>query len=345
MTAPRPPEAARPSSKGPSPIARRIAAWAALVVLFYLLFKLVPPQEVVNELVKMGWEKLGKLMALSVVFISGVCLIDGTAMWYGFTRFRVPIKWKEVFLVRTAMMLLASIATLVGQAGLAAHISKKYRIPPGGATGMVMFLFILEIYGMVAVATLGVPVLLLFADQASIKDAPVLTVALLLCLAWLGLAFLIVRGRRAGLESRAFARLKLASLVEPLKTITWREALALLGMKTVLAGWQISLTHVAFRIYGLDLSVFELFAFMPLGILVSSIPITPGRLGTTQWSWTFFFSYTIKPAVLVFVSLLLQFLLNVARWILGALALPFIYSDLAANKDVAEDDGNPDNTG
>ncbi|MFO8056457.1 MAG: hypothetical protein R6V10_04095, partial [bacterium] len=120
--------------------------------------------------------------------------------------------------------------------------------------------------------------------------------------------------------------------------ITFREALALLGLKTVLAAWQISLTFVAFNIYGIELSPFELFAFMPLGILVSSIPITPGRLGTTQWSWTFFFSYAIRPAVLVAVSLLLQFLLNVARWILGAVALPFIYSELVGNKKTTDTD-------
>jgi len=336
MTTPRPPKAAKPTEQGISSITRRAAGWAVLAILFYLLFKLVPPQKVFNELINMGAEKLGKLMALSIVFIAGVCLIDGTAMWYGFTRFKVPIKWREVFLVRTAMMLLASIATLIGQAGLAAHISRKYKIPPAGATGMVMFLFLLEIYGMVAVATVGLPLLLVVRDKMP-AGAPVLTVALLIALVWLGLALLVLLARRGALQGGIFARSKLDALIGPLRTLSWKEVLALLGIKTVLAAWQISLTHVAFQIYGIGLSVFELFAFMPLGILVSSIPITPARLGTTQWSWTYFFSYTIAPSVLVAVSLLLQFLLNVARWILGAVALPFIYSDLVKNKNVKED--------
>ena len=316
---------------------RKLLPWVFLVILFLILFSRVPLEQVVAEFKAMTPTQIIWLSIVSVIIIIGVAVLDGTAMGYGFSTFGVRIRYREIILVRAAMMLLASIATLIGQAGLAALVARKYRVPAATAAGMVMFLFLVEIYGMIALATIALPVLLL-AQQAKISPgAPILVSAAIILLTWPALALLILASRR-NISISLFRRLRLLAFLHPFQAIQPGQLLWLLLLKTLLAAWQITITVLAFRIYGIQVPVLELFAFMPLAILVSSIPITPARLGTTQWSWVLFFGYLVPPAVLVAMSLLLQFLLNLARWFIGALVMPFIYKDLA-NKPPGPVDG------
>jgi len=307
--------------------ARRLFPWVALVIILYYLFARVPLEDVLAEFASMDSASVVGLCVLSLVFIVGVSLIDGVAMWYGFSLFGVPLRLREITLVRAAMMLLASIMTPIGQAGLAAHISAKYKVPGRPAAGMVTYLFLIEAYGMVAVATLSLPLFLLFRYGGEVSGAPLMQALFMIGLAWPALIIFILLGRRATgvgiIES-----LGVAPVLEPLCMVGGKKFLTILGLKTILAAWQIGLTVLAFRIYGIHAPAADLYAFMPLAILVSSLPVAPGRLGITQVSWVFFFGYLASAPSLVALSLLLQFILNVARWMVGAVALPFVYSDL-----------------
>jgi uncharacterized membrane protein YbhN (UPF0104 family) len=308
---------------------RRALTWLTVIVLFVILFKLIPPGQVLSQLKDMSIERPLDLLLLfgaSCIIICGVAVLDGSAMWYCFKLFNPEIKWKEIVKARAAMMLLASIATLIGQAGLAVHVSRKHKIPAGTAAGMVMFLFLLEIYGMIAVATLALPVLLLAGTP---NGNAFRAGAALVAVAWpLLLAFIALGRRMSG--TRIFERLRLAPLLVPLRTISNLNIIRLLLFKTALALWQVLMTIVVFRIYGLAVPVAAFFFYMPIAILISSIPITPARLGTTQFSWVFFMSQFLPREILVAFSLLLQFLLNVARWVLGLIVLPMVYRDVTA---------------
>ncbi|HUT55333.1 MAG TPA: lysylphosphatidylglycerol synthase domain-containing protein [bacterium] len=314
-----------PSRKYLTP--RRLITWLILVVLFVLLFKMIPPAQVLLELKGMSVSRPWDLLALlgcSCVVICGITLLDGTAMWYCFSRFEPAIKWREIIKVRAAMMLLASISTLIGQAGLAVHVARKYKVPAGTAAGMVMFLFLLEIYGMIAVSTLALPVLAIFG----VPPGPAFrTGVLLIAGAWPALIIFIAAGRRMR-DTRLFERLRLAPLLIPLRTLTNADILRLLLFKGLLALWQVVMAVVVFRLYGLLVPSADFFFFLPLAILFSSIPITPARLGTTQFSWVFFMGQYLTKESLVAFSLLFQFLLNIARWAVGLLALPFVSREI-----------------
>lgn len=304
-------------------ILRKLLPWLVLIGLFYILFRRIPLDRLLAEFRALTLFQVLGLAVLSLVFVAGVSIIDGTVMWYGFRFFKVRMAWKDIALARTARMVLDSVASLLGQAGLGAHVARRYRVPAGPAAGMVMFLFLLEIYGMIALSTLSFP-LLLFLRHDQIARLPSFHFAVtFIALAWPGLIVLMVLGRKAR-GMKILERLRLASLLQPLQTIRPSELLRLLLLKTALAAWQISLTAVAFRLFHLPLPPLELFAFMPLAILVSSLPVTPARLGTTQWSWVFFFGHLAPESALVAMSLLLQFTLNVARWLIGAAAIPFL---------------------
>jgi hypothetical protein len=308
---------------------RRIITWLILVLLFALLFKMIPPAQVLAELKGMSIARPWDLLALfgaSCVIICGVALLDGVAMWYCFSRFEPAIKWKEIVKVRAAMMLLASISTLIGQAGLAVYVAKKHKIQGSTAAGMVMFLFFLEIYGMIAAATLALPVL----AAAGTPPGPAFRAGVvLIAAAWPAFFIFIFVGRRMR-ETRLFERLRLAPLLIPLRTLKNADIAALLLMKGLLALWQIAMTAVVFHIYGLmsRLPMAALFFYMPIAILISSIPITPARLGTTQFSWVFFIGQYLARDTLVAFSLLFQFLLNIARWALGLIVLPLVYREI-----------------
>ena len=311
------------------PLIKKALMWAALVVLFWLLFRKVPLEQVLAELHRMTVGQALSLLWLSVVFIIGVTVLDGASMWYGFNRMGAAVPLKEIILARAARMLLDSVATILGQAGLAAHIAQKYRVDAGPAAGMVLFLFFLEIYGMVTLASVSLVLFLALKDMVP-PGAPVRAALLMTAAAWA--AWLVVmygglRMSRVRAARRMLVRLKLAPILGPLERLSRPEISRLLLWKTALAAWQIGLTMIAFRIYGLTVPGLDLFDFMPLTILVSSVPVTPSRLGTTQWSWTFFFGYAAAPAALVWMSLLLQLLLNIVRWGLGATAILWLHRD------------------
>lgn len=304
---------------------RNLLLWAVFIALFFLLFRRIPLSAVLAEFKQMTGRQILGLAALSLGFVAGVALLDGTAMWYGFLSFRMKMTWKDIVLARTARMVLDSVASLLGQAGLGIHIARRYQVPAGPAAGMVMFLFFLEIYGMIALSSLAFPLLFLH-HSGRMLPPPFRFAILLLALAWPAFVLVILLGRRAG-ETPVLQRLHLASLLQPLQSLAPRQLALLLLCKTVLAAWQISLTAAAFRIFRLPLPHRELFALMPLAILVSSLPVTPARLGTTQWSWVFFFGHLAPEPALVAMSLLLQFSLNLARWLIGSAVLPFLVGD------------------
>lgn len=316
-----------PDQAGPVALLRKLLPWAVLVFLFVVLFSRVPFEQVVGELRALTPSQIIELSLLSIVFIIGVSVLDGIAMGYGFSVFGVKIKWKEIIMIRSAMMLLASIATLIGQAGLAALIAKKHKIPAGKAAGTVMFLFLVEIYGMITLASVALPVLFIARYPEVGRQVPVLVAVGIIGFSWSALVVMFIIGR-SETGANIIRGLRLSAILHPLQTIRPGQFIRLLLLKTLLGAWQIGLTALVFSIYGIDIPGLELFAFMPLAILVSSIPVTPARLGTTQWSWMLFFGHLVSPAALIAFSLLLQFMLNVARWLIGGIALPFIYKDL-----------------
>jgi hypothetical protein len=327
--------------RGLTYVLRKAAPWVVLALVSWLIFRKVPVHEVVAQFRALSLARIAELTAVSVVFIVGVCVIDAFALRYGFGAFRVRVAWRELFLVRSAMMLLVAVASPIGQAGLAAHMVRKHKLGAGVAAGMVMFLLLTEVYGMLAVATVAFP-LLMFLKGGDLADkAPVLISCLMIAGGWPALMVVVMAARSevgARLLGKVGARLpgkfRLASLVEPLRLLSSRQMFSLLGLKTVLGAWQIALTLPAFWIYGLAMPGLDLFAFMPLAIIVSSVPITPAKLGITQLVWFAFFGYLYEAqmgpeaakAALVAFSLLLQVMLNVIRWIIGAAALPFISS-------------------
>lgn len=312
--------------------AKRAAPWLVAAIIFYIVFREVPLEKVWHELLQLDAKEVAGLCGISAVFILGVSAIDGVAMWYGFSRFGVPLRWAEIVLVRAAMMLLAVVATPVGQAGLAAHLAGKYRIPAIPATGMVFFLFLLEIYGMVLVATVSLAAIMLFGADHVDPDAPLPLALAMVGLLWPAL-IIFVYVCRSEWGGGLLARFKFGSVIHPVRQLTLGEMGRVLMIKALLAAWQIGLTWPAFYIFGIGLAPLDLFAFMPLAILVSSIPITPAKLGTTQVSWVLFFGHAAPADALVAFSLLLQTLLNVARWMIGAAVLPLVYRDLLEGRE------------
>jgi len=310
---------------------KKLLPWLILAAIFALLLHQVPLDKVIVELKVLNPFQIAGLGGIAIIFIVGVSAIDGLAMWYGFSVFKVGLRWKEIVLVRAAMMLLAVLATPIGQAGLAAHLVRKHKLPAGESAGMVMFLFLVEIYGMVALATVFFPVLLAVKGGGLDPGAPVMIAGVMVAAAWPALAVVFILCRWEGGE-KILARVRLDSLLYPFRTFSAGQFARLLLLKTALAAWQIALTWPCFLLYGIDMPVLGLVALMPLAILISAIPVTPGRLGTTQASWVIFFAYLAAPESLLVFSLLLQVLLNLARWIVGGAAMPLVYRDLAGDR-------------
>ena len=177
---------------------------------------------------------------------------------------------------------------------------------------------------MVVLTTIFLPILLLLEYP---QNSPVWAAELMVVCTWPALIILIAISRKTK-DSKILDKFRISSLVSPLNSIKNKELFNLLSLKTVLAFWQILMSFAAFELYGLHLPFIEFFTFTPVCTLVSAMPITPAKLGTTQWVWVFFFEYGIPAVSIVAYTLFIQFMLNVARWVVGLAALPFVYKDL-----------------
>ena len=303
---------------------RRLGPWLVLAVLFYLIFARVPLEKVYLAILQVDILPFTALAGLSIIFLIP---LDATVQWYAFSRIHHPIPWREVFLARGAMALLNSLATVAGQAGMGYWLARKAKVPAGQAASTTFFLLFLEVYSLLvfpAVLFLVLPsygLRLLFQSSLNARTFQGLI------LAWLAFAAALLFWRKSGPNpiQRLADRLGFWSSFHQ---ATLADFLLVLLGKTLVQAVMCALWVLILPTAHLELPARLVFLYFPLITVLASLPITPARLGTTQVGFLLFLHNAADPAALVAFSLLWQFLINVFRWLFGALFLPRLLRDL-----------------
>ncbi len=321
---------------------RRIVPWLVLILILVLLFHRY--SLTLSEV----WETAKDinyplLVSLSFIFVLGVLLFDTLSQWPAFNWFNCKVGFREIVIGRGAMMLLASLAYIFGQAGMAYYINRKKNVPLKQATGTVLYLFFLEFYGMILVSTVGI--LIIWPDLAigeiirnlkfkteGIENffislaSPGMVLACFVAVWVLFFAALRVFGLK---KENVLARwLKGSGFWGAFQQATILKSLWLLFIKGLLCLHQMVMTIVIFIACGIDVPWQAVLAYMPISILISAVPITPMRFGTTQWAWVIFFSHHVPEATLITFSLVWQTILNIVRMLIGAAFFPAVRKDL-----------------
>ncbi len=199
---------------------------------------------------------------------------DSLATSFVYSRTVCPIRFRELFLIRGASYLPSMLNHHVGQAWLTWYMSRAYGAPLWRVAGATLL-----VYG----TTFGCLFLLggisLLVDGATAPWlAPLLGVAAVGAVSYLAVI---------ALKPKALARRQvLAPLFE-------------VGVTGHLLAFALRLPHVMvlmlgtwlpFRFFGVDIPPAAAFAYVPILMVVSALPVTPQGVGTRDWFSLHYFS-------------------------------------------------------
>lgn len=248
---------------------KRWLPWGVAIALLAVLFTRIPFDALRGALAHGSYLTL----ALYVLFEILIALApDAWATKEALAAAGVRRSFRELVLARGATYLLGLLSYLLGQGGVGVWLAKR-GVRPAQATGAVLLLMVSN--GIVLLLIAGAGLLVSPSDRN------------LLLVVGAGLAGVLVYLAAIGLRVRWLQRWEmLAPLFDAGLMGHLRAIVARLPHMLLLA----VLHWGAFRIWGIAVPPELGIALMPVVLLISALPITPGGLGSTQALQVLFFS-------------------------------------------------------
>lgn len=251
---------------------RRVLPWGVALALLYWVFSRVPLEAFGEALSRghFGWFLPAMAGTMAVIYLA-----DCFAIYKTFSWFTLPLTFKEVLRIRGASYLLSVINYNLGQGAIVLFAKRAKGLSLGLGTGTVLLLMGINLLVMVLL-TGGALVLGAAPRAATLMPWVIgLLVAFVLYLVAVALrpAFLV--------KVELFQPLLRAGVLGHLQAVLVRlPHLALVIFAHLLA----------MRAFDLRPPVDAFFAYLPVMLLISALPIAPQGLGTAQVAAVFFFS-------------------------------------------------------
>lgn len=301
---------------------KKIYPWAIAAALFVYLFIKIPPDQVLKALSHID---LLVFAFWSLLYFWVVLYLDCVALKVFLTRFSAPISFKETVEVRGASFLIAVLNYVVGQGALAYYLKKKRGASLSRSLGAVSFVTVMDLLlilssGMIALSFSDTPQAakiranLSFFEQSWIM-APILFAAYAIwCVFW----HFVDRGKLEKQKGKAWVRFVLSHDVFAIfREARFTDYLMLFVLRLPLL--IIVISHINLAMFSLHakLAWTDVFLYNPIILLVSSVPLTPAGLGTSQLLTTLFFTDSVQSAPaglkvseLLFAASLIWYLTN-----------------------------------
>ncbi len=310
-----------------APLWRKAIPYLGTALIFALIFWRIPFAAVAESLRQVP---VGEFVGVFVPFLAVYWIFDSYCLTWVVRRFNAPVRYRDMFVVRTSMYLLSLINTNLGQGGVAYYLHKKARIPLLEAVSSILFIALLEIYQLFLFSTLGV----IFYTPASATQGEIVRILrVAYVIAWsilfaiMGL-FAAARRRPAIREwivnGRAGA---LAGSFLEARPLDYAIVLAIKApnfLSSVIAH------YFALRIFGIAIPLVKLILFLPLVFLAAALPIAVAHLGTSQAAWLLFFSGNASTAAILGYSLAAHFTFMFVNAAIGLCFLPKASRELTA---------------
>ncbi len=251
---------------------RKILPWIVAICLMAYMFYKIP----IDELAKALSQANVFYLLATVFFVDFGCwLADSWATSRVATWYLVPVKFSEMLPVRAATYLMAILNYNLGQAGLIYFLHKVKGAPILKATALIMMMMGSVIL-LLAIMSLGG--LLLVDDERTRKFGMVVA-----SLAGGAVVYFILLSLRPNFLARRglFKLLFEVGISGHLKTTLVRVP----HMAVIIAA------HVfGMRCFDIQIPLGAGMIYIPLVLLVASLPLTPFGLGTMQATAVYFFS-------------------------------------------------------
>ncbi len=256
--------------------------WLIAAVIFFFLFKKIPPMDVLKT---MASANIPLFIFYSISYFVIVMLIDCLGLQWGFSRFVASVDLKETILMRGATYLLMLINYNLGQGGMAFYLKRTHQAPLFKTLGTIFYFTLIDLS---IVLAMGVVV-------GSVKELAYRGIALQPIIIRSGFIFFtafflwILFWRLSNtVWGRSFEKIKMMNWIlnRPL-FYSFREsnfsdyATAFLWrLPTVfLVIFSFFLWSHAFKS---PIPLQDIFIYGPIILVVGTLPLTPGGVGTVQ---------------------------------------------------------------
>lgn len=263
---------------------KKIIPWLlALLLLAYLFYK-IPPAKVLQALSHVN---LPLLILYAFLYFILVMAIDCLSLSKVLTKFCVPVSVKEIFPPRAVSYLLALVNYNAGQAGLAYFIKRSKGASFFKTMGAIFFIMVIDLFWVVAMAFVGTFFIQLYFTGWDVSHWVRQVGFFVFAAVFLHLAFWRgwfgkispwkvkmrwvdwVRGRHL------FQAFHEATVWDYLMISLYRLPLHLVIVTSF---------YFAVTVFDAHIDYSTILGTVPVIILIGTIPLTPGGLGTVQAS-------------------------------------------------------------
>jgi len=209
-----------------------------------------------------------------LILIIATFLLDTQNLAETLRHFQYPLSWKNAFILRGVTYLIMTIDYSVGMGVLIYYLKKHLGVPVMRSTGLMTFFNGITQKALVYMAIIGL--IILSPTSALLGNLLIFFIGF----ATLDFLFIVVLKR---LPSRGLAlKIKNLNLLKVFHEAPWRTYGILLFWRIMYYAFFIIFFYVAVRAFNMQIPLIALIAYVPIILLVISLPIAPGGFGTAQ---------------------------------------------------------------
>ncbi|MEA2625151.1 MAG: hypothetical protein QOD06_1196 [Candidatus Binatota bacterium] len=294
-------------------LASRLWPAALTFAIFAVIFLRIPFGRFLDAVEHARWLPFLALMAsFSLCFFA----VDTFVLLQLVRWFHGPLRYRDLLPVRASTYVVSIVNTQLAQGALALYIHRRFGTPLGEIASTIALLILLEVTQLVTFATIG---MIAFPGEV---PAGLFAVPVVLAGIWIALVVIARRTADDGGGSRFSDLLRTFRRARPWQIVTVLALKAPVFVLSLLVHW------TALGLFGIQVPLDRLLAFLPIVYLVAALPVTVAHLGTSQAAWIFFFNDYAREADLLAYSLASHLTFMLANGTLGLVFLPKAYADL-----------------
>ncbi|MDO8527383.1 MAG: lysylphosphatidylglycerol synthase transmembrane domain-containing protein, partial [Deltaproteobacteria bacterium] len=260
---------------------KNIIPWVVAVGIFAWLFHIYPPQKIWNAL---QYVRLSTFIPFAIGYFFLIYYFDILAMSKMLQRFGFNVGIKDLIPARGATYLMMVLNYAAGQAGFAYFLKRKHHIPLWEVFSIFFFIAVIDLYWIITLALIGS-----FFQHFRLAGIELKTVIWLIAgvayflfilnlLFWQGPLF-------KKLEKKNWAFLKWIREKDIFRIFKEAKLSDYFKLAVLRIPIHISLIismYIVLRTFGVFVPFLQVLCNIPIVILVGTLPITPGGLGTTN---------------------------------------------------------------
>ncbi|HNY66243.1 MAG TPA: lysylphosphatidylglycerol synthase domain-containing protein [Deltaproteobacteria bacterium] len=216
-----------------------------------------------------------------IVFIGASFIMDTQNLMETLRHFRYPISFRDTLSIRGVTYLLMTIDYSLGLGALVYYLKRNLSIPIMRSTGLMLYFNGITHFALVIMAVIGLLILT--------PSSPVLQHFLIFCISFILIDVGIVSILKMLPNRGLMLKIKNFNAIKVFHEAPWATYWALTFWRGIYYVLFIAFFYVAVRAFHMTIPLTTLIAYVPIILLIISLPIAPCGFGTAQAAMIYLF--------------------------------------------------------